>query len=176
LLLTLGQVRRYKNLPQLIACFRAVAGDDWRLVIAGEPREHGIREAVAQAAADDPRILLHLRFIPCEEVQIYFRASDLVVLPYADILNSGGAILALSFDRPVLVPGRGAMADLQDLVGVHWVMTYDDELTPETLRAAVYWALERRSPRAPLEAMDWPRIHAMTAQVYREVTYGASRP
>jgi beta-1,4-mannosyltransferase len=42
------------------------------------------------------------------------RAADLIALPYKEILNSGSAILALSFDRPILVPAAGALAELSE--------------------------------------------------------------
>jgi beta-1,4-mannosyltransferase len=89
-----------------------------------------------------------------------------VVLPFRDITNSCTALLALSFDRPVLVPALGAMAELQALVGDEWVRTYDDELTPDLLARALDWAV-RRPPGVPrLDALDWPEIARRTLSVY----------
>ena len=53
------------------------------------------------------------------------------MLPFSDIMHSGSAILALSFNKPVLVPARGSLPELQALVGTDWVRTYVGELTPE---------------------------------------------
>ena len=55
---------------------------------------------------------------------MFFSAADLVVLPFSDIMHSGSAILALSFNKPVLVPARGALPELQTRVGAAWVQTY----------------------------------------------------
>lgn len=168
-LLFIGQLRRYKNLIRLVECFRDGALEDWRLVIAGEPRDATLGTAIATQAASCRQIIPVLRFIPNEQLQIFLRASDLVVLPYVDILNSGAAILALSFGRPVLVPARGALVDLQQDVGPEWVMTYEQELTAQTLRLAVAWARKARPEEPRLDAFDWELIRDTTAAVYREV-------
>jgi beta-1,4-mannosyltransferase len=109
-------------------------------------------------------------------LQIYLRASDVVVLPYIEILNSGAAILALSFSRPVLVPARGALIDLREEIGRDWVMTYEHELTPAILRSAAAWAQEPRPERAPLGSLDWEPIRDLTAAIFREVASAAPRP
>jgi glycosyltransferase involved in cell wall biosynthesis len=167
-ILFFGQIRRYKNVPKLVTCFRETASPDWILLIVGEPRDPLVANEVICGAANCNRIRLAMKFINDDCLQIYLRASDLVVLPYTDILNSGAAILALSFDRPVLVPAKGAMSDLQALVGKRWVMTYDGDLSAATLRAAVAWSRARLgAERAPLERLDWRHIQYQTAEVFR---------
>jgi glycosyltransferase involved in cell wall biosynthesis len=97
-------------------------------------------------------------------------AADLIVLPYDHILQSGTALLALSFDRPVLVPDRGAMSELQAEVGAEWVRTYEGDLTADTLAHAMDWAETAiRSERAPLDDREWPRLARQTEQLYRRV-------
>jgi len=79
-------------------------------------------------------------------------AADLVVLPYLDILNSGSAIWALSFGRPVLLPNRGAMPELAESVGSDWVRLFDGPLDEHQLADALNWA--RRPRPEPLPALD----------------------
>ena len=55
-----------------------------------------------------------------------FAAADVVVLPYLDISNSGVAMLALSLQRPVIGPSKGAFPELQAQVGTTWVRTFDE--------------------------------------------------
>ena len=95
-----------------------------------------------------------LRYISDEETQIYLRASDLVVLPYRDILNSGSALLALSFDRPVWLPEGNLADDLRDVVGEAWV--YSGELTPNNLLNALGKSclLPERTDGSHLEAFS----------------------
>ena len=75
-------------------------------------------------------------------------AAQLVVAPYSEVLNSGSALLALTHSRPILLPNRGAMTELQSVVGKDWVRIYEPPLMPETLSDALAWAGFSR-PSAP---------------------------
>ncbi|HEX6740108.1 MAG TPA: glycosyltransferase [Vicinamibacteria bacterium] len=169
-LLALGQVRPYKNVPHLIRTFRALAAPDAILVVAGLPVTPELAAEVRAAAAGDRRVRVHLGFVPDGEVQVYLRAADLVVLPYRQILNSGSAILALSFARPVLVPEQGAMAELQRAAGREWVRTYPGALDPAVLRDALEWALHTpRDPGGLFAACSWEVIARQTLAAYLTV-------
>jgi len=171
-----GLVRRYKNVPQLIGSFRALADRALTLLVAGEPKSDDVAADVRAAAGDDPRVRLHLGWIPNEQILLYLAAADLVVLPFSEVLNSGSALLALSFDRPVLVPRMGSLAELQEMVGAGWVRTYQGELTPACLASAIAWAVGTpRPPRPPLEALAWDRIAAATREAYASVVTGVGR-
>jgi beta-1,4-mannosyltransferase len=166
-ILFFGRIRAYKNLPQLVQAFQQLPDQKLLLCIAGMPDESTAEEVKAIRDLQDPRIQLHLDFIAADRAQLYFRAADLVVLPYREILNSGTALLSLSFDRPVLVPMRGAMGELQASVGQEWVKTYDGDLTETDLQTALTWARETpRSAHAPLQAFDWDRIAQQTIAAY----------
>lgn len=169
-LLYVGRIRAYKNVPHLVRTFRAMERDDVRLLVAGNPVSDTLRKAIEAAAEADGRIQLALRFIPDGAMQLYLNAADLVVLPYRDILHSGSALLALSFDRPVMVPDRGAMEELQGHVGPGWVHTYDGPLTPERLEEGLAWALDTPRPdRVPLDTRDWNVLARQTVDAYRTV-------
>ena len=176
-LLFFGQVRPYKNLPSLIRAFRQLADPAATLLIAGQPASEADRRQVCEAAAADQRVRLDLRLIPEQEVQLYFRSADLVVLPYADILHSGAAMLALCFDRPVLVPRLGAMDELAREVGDRWVAVYTGSLDGGLLARALDWVrAEPRPVRAPLDAFAWPAIAQATLEVYRTVLAAGRSP
>lgn len=142
-LLAFGAVRRYKNLVKLIHAFRDLPGAEKRLVIAGFPLDAPLAETMRRVA--DRRVIFMLRAITGAEVSALFRAANLVVAPYLDILNSGAAFLALSHGRPVLVPNRGGMAELQDQVGAAWLKLFDAPMSPIVLGDALDWAA---APRA----------------------------
>ncbi|MGA3091059.1 MAG: glycosyltransferase [Terriglobales bacterium] len=164
-----GQIREYKNVPGLIRAFRKLADADAILCIAGRPKPEGVGEQLRREAAGDPRIRLHLENIPKDRVQFFFRAANLVVLPYRDILNSGTAILALSFSRPILVPCRGAMGELKASVGPEWVSTFPAELDADKLERALAWSLEPRAQEAKLENLEWPQIADWTLEAYAQI-------
>jgi len=53
-----------------------------------------------------------LGFIPENEVQYYFQASDVVVLPYKHLDTHGGVgALALSFKKPLIVTDVGGSSE-----------------------------------------------------------------
>jgi glycosyltransferase involved in cell wall biosynthesis len=166
-----GQIRPYKNVPQLIDVVRQLSGTDIALFVCGRlSKRVELGEVIRQRTKFDPRIRLELRYIPIDEVQLYLKAADLLVFPYKDIFNSGSALLGLSFDRPILVPNRGALPELRAAVGADWVYTYDEALTPAILKDALDWA--KRTPRpktAPLGAYEWPHIAAATIKGYTEM-------
>ncbi|HEY9504342.1 MAG TPA: glycosyltransferase [Gemmatimonadales bacterium] len=170
----LGLLRPYKNVPHLVRTVRALPPErNAVLLVAGRPLEPSLVGEIERAAGGDPRVRLTLRRVPDDDVQRYLRAADLVVLPFTDITNSGSALLALSFDRPVLVPGRGAMGELRALVGGDWVRTYDGELTPAILDQAIAWARAPRGPRPDLSALEWGAIAEQTLAFYRALRRGA---
>lgn len=165
-----GRIRPYKNVEGLIGAFRALDDPRARLVIAGEP-ESKLDGRVRRAAVGDDRIVLHLRSIADDELQIFLGAADLVVLPHQRALNSGTALLALSFGRPVLVPDGPAMADLCDELGADAVRLYRGELEAAHLHAA----LDRVAPQPEVlvarvrAAHDWETIAARTLELYEAV-------
>lgn len=166
----IGAVRPYKNLPELIRCFRALGMPEAALLIAGRPLPDCMKSVIEKLADNDARISCELRFIEDDELQIYFAAADLIVLPFSTILNSGSAMLALSFNRPVLTIAKGALVELARAVGADWMRTYEGPLTSEVLREAIAWAgKEGRAPTAPLDAFDWPALAAQTLRAYRTV-------
>lgn len=171
-----GQIRAYKNVPLLIESFAGIGDPSAVLLVAGMMKLGDGGERVRRAAAADPRVRLTARLVTDEEMQLYLGAADLVVLPYERILNSGSALLALSFDRPVLVPHTGSLVELAGEVGPEWVRTFHGPLDAPTLHSALEWAMSTaRPPRPPLDAHDWRRVAALTLDAYRAVLANGTR-
>ncbi|QHC60127.1 glycosyltransferase [Rathayibacter sp. VKM Ac-2760] len=172
LVVSVGQIRPYKNVPTLIERFRDREDDGTLLAVAGNPARGPLRGVIEEAAAGDARIRLELSFLSDERMALWLRASDLVVLPYSAIQNSGSAILAVSADRPVLVPDLGAMHELAALVGSDWVRLYDGAFDTAALDDALAWLDERPvadDASADLSALEWDAIARSTIEVYRRV-------
>ena len=168
--LFVGRIRPYKNVEALIRAFRDWDRSKARLVVAGNPVSDALAGRIRASADGDARVRTDLRFIAEDDMPGLIATADLVVLPYETIMHSGSALLALSFDRPVLVPDRGAMTDLQQRVGTEWMRTYVDELTPSVLAEGMMWARTTdRAARAPVEDLDWPRMARQTVALYRRV-------
>jgi glycosyltransferase involved in cell wall biosynthesis len=171
-----GQIKAYKNVPGLVRAFIDAADPRALLIVAGRPGDAGIEAEIRAAAKGNPQILFHFGLIPDDRMHLYLNACDLTVFPYRDILNSGSAILSLSFNRPALVPARGAMSELGQLAGAGWVYTYEGALTGATLSAALEKALSAgRAAECDLSNLNWQTIASGTAAAYR-ATRGACLP
>jgi beta-1,4-mannosyltransferase len=109
--LTFGRIRPYKGVGATIEAFRRIAGEHDRLVIAG-PREGDVSAELALADGD-PRILVHARTIPHDDVPLYFGAADVAVTAYRDFFTSSVAPLSLSMGCPVVGPAIHHLADLR---------------------------------------------------------------
>ena len=57
------------------------------------------------------RVLLRAEFIPDDETEVYFKAADVLVLPYRHIYQSGVLFLGHSFGLPVLAADVGSLKD-----------------------------------------------------------------
>lgn len=166
-----GRILSYKNVPALVDVFRQGAGATDALLVVGRPRSAVLGREILSAARNDPRIRTEFGFVDQDRLQTWFRAADLCVLPFRETLNSGSAILSLSFDLPVLVPDKGAMAELREFAGSRWVRTYEGQLTPAILDEALRWSTAPgRSAHADLAPLDWDRIGKDFVDGLRDLT------
>jgi glycosyltransferase involved in cell wall biosynthesis len=116
-ILFFGNIAPYKGLEYLIIAFQQIRSqcDDYRLIIAGRPKDcerywRSIREAISEDV-ESGRISLRGDFIPDEETEVYFKATDVLVLPYTHIFQSGVLFLGYSFGLPVIATDVGSLRE-----------------------------------------------------------------
>lgn len=115
ILLFFGYVRKYKGLGYLLKAMPMILQkeENIQLWIVGEfgknqeeysslIEELGIQKWVKTVAS----------YIPDREVEKYFAASDLVVLPYISATQSGIVQIAYGFEKPVVVTRVGGLPDV----------------------------------------------------------------
>ncbi|MCE2685575.1 MAG: glycosyltransferase [Cryomorphaceae bacterium] len=109
-LLFFGLIRTYKGLAELINAFGRL-DDSYQLLIAGEV--YGDAQFYMEALNElpNPNWKFVNRYLPDTEVDMYFAAADLVVLPYLSATQSGIRSLALSQKRAVLCTNVGGLAE-----------------------------------------------------------------
>ena len=95
---------------------RAVAAPRGRLrltlVVAGEfYQDRRPYDELIAGLGIEAAVRIVDRYIPNEEVETYFQAADVVVLPYTSATQSGIAQIALSFERPVIVTRVGGLPE-----------------------------------------------------------------
>lgn len=172
-----GSVERYKGIIELVETFSALEDDCARLCVAGKSYlASEERKRIEEIAASDSRIVLRFEYIADADLAPYIRAADLIAIPFREILNSGSAILALSLDRPVLVPDKGAMSELQQFAGSEWVGLYAGELNSGTLQQHLDSAIKGATMRGRCRALEsgwaglaWKDLAQLTVDVYHSL-------
>lgn len=112
-----GRITPYKGIHHLIAAVHQNLSqpDDYRLIIAGRPDRcedywSATRELI-RADIQCGRVLLREEHIPDSETEIYFKAADVLILPYRHVYQSGVLFLGYSFGLPVLAADVGSLKD-----------------------------------------------------------------
>ena len=184
-LLFFGRVTPYKGLDHLIAALAELAKKDesYRLLVAGPIKNcddywRQIQEAINRIGLR-AKIIEHTGFIPDEKVEIYFKAADVVILPYTDIFQSGVLSLGYSFGLPVVVADVGSLkedviegrtgfvcrpkdpVDLANAIGKYFASDLFKNL--KTARPDIrQYANDRYS---------WSKVADITRQTYLELTH-----
>jgi D-inositol-3-phosphate glycosyltransferase len=116
-ILFFGNIAPYKGLDYLVAAFRQLlpADETYRLIIAGWPKNcesyWAALKNVIETQIPKDRVLLRAEFVPDDETELYFKAADVLVLPYKHIYQSGVLFLSHSFGLPVLAADVGSLKD-----------------------------------------------------------------
>jgi len=117
-ILFFGFIRKYKGLEVLLKSLPVVKAYDPNilLLIVGEVwggERHAVRYTQLIKKLDlESNTLFINRYIPNEEVELYFKACDFAVLPYIDGSGSGILQVAYGMDRPVVATNISAFRDV----------------------------------------------------------------
>jgi beta-1,4-mannosyltransferase len=165
-----GLVRRYKGYEELLEAFPLVGRPDLSLHVVGAVQDEALRSVLQDAAERDSRISVDLRHVDDAELAAAVTAAQLVVLPYRHLQNSGTALLALSLDRPVLLPRTAASEALAHEVGAAWVLLTEVD-DAAALAAGISRALARpldpTDAHPDLTAREWSHGARLHLQAYR---------
>lgn len=133
-LLFFGFIRSYKGLDLLIEAL-SYTPQDVHLIVAGEFYEDAdtYRVQIADMNLED-RVHFYPDFIPQDQVNVYFSASDMVVQPYRTATQSGVAQIAYHFNKPILVTNVGGLAEIVP----HKKVGYVVDVAPRAISNAVH--------------------------------------
>ena len=133
-LLFFGTIRPYKGLEDLIEAF-ALLPADHHLTVVGETWEGWTLPAslIATSPAAD-RITFVNRYVTDAEVDEFFAAADLVVLPYRRSSASGPLHIAMSHGLPVVVTAVGGLVEA---ASPYSGTRFTEPGKPEALAAAI---------------------------------------
>ena len=177
--LFLGVLKPYKGVDILLQAFARLPEEvarDTILQIVGYPKMPiESLKALARDLGVEEKVLWDLRFVKEAEVAAYFARSDVVVLPYRRIDQSGVLMIALAFGKPIVASRVGGFAEtIQD--GVHGFLVEPGNveslaqaltrlLVDDEMRAQMANAVERLAR----EELSWNNIAKQTLRLYQTI-------
>jgi glycosyltransferase involved in cell wall biosynthesis len=179
-LLFFGNIAPYKGVEFLVDAFINVAGraQDYRLIIAGRPK--GSEEywagllAKINASPVRDKIILKIEYVPDAETEIYFKAADVLILPYTHIFQSGVLFLGYNFGLPAIAADVGALKD--DIVEGQTGFVFQPRDAAELARviekyfaSGLFADLARRRQEIrdfANERYSWNKVARLTMEVY----------
>lgn len=129
----IGSMRPSKQIGAAIRAFRQTASAHETLLVAGSC-EDDLWNDLTQAAGGDQSVRLQRGSLSDQKLATAFGAIDVCLLNQDTVLNSGTALLALSFGVPIIAPAAGALPDLKEFCGESWVSLFSTPLTSTALR------------------------------------------
>jgi beta-1,4-mannosyltransferase len=165
-----GLIRPYKGIDDAITVFNRIRRSNDILLIAGLPHNEEEKMWLEKETEGDDHIILFPRHIEEDEMGFFFKAADVVLLPYKNIFTSGNLFLAFTFGRPVIAPDMGIISELLDgSAGIKY--------TPGTNNHGLEGAMEKitkmdldRLSRASYEKgmqFSWDKSASISADVFR---------
>lgn len=120
------------------------------------------------------RVILHGKFIPDSDVDYYFCASDILLLTYRRVYESGVLNLAQTYGRAVICSDLPEFREsIEHLVnGMLFSANDSKALTltiSEILANREYDELGKRAQRISQEKGDWHMIASLYSREYREL-------
>lgn len=162
----IGHVRPYKGIDLLVTAFADHTAEG-HLIIAGEPMSRAYRDVIDSAALSARGVELRLRHQTDEELAEIVTTSSGVVVPYRKFANSGVVLLALTYQRPVLVPRNRFSEELVNEFGSEWVHTFEPPIDPDDIDRFIT-TTERLPDHGPdLSKRQWAAIAREHHSLYR---------
>lgn len=165
-LLTVGLIRPYKGILELIEAMDAVA-HQFSLRVVGKPVDAEIRASIEKATSNRPQVTAHFGFVTDRDLVVEISKSECVVLPYREIHNSGMLLVALSVGRPVLATRSDTTEQLQREVGSNWLQLFDGEIHSRAIESAIHhFRSTQRSEHPTFIGRTWECVAEQHRAVY----------
>lgn len=117
LLLFFGFVREYKGLKYILEAMPRIAEKQKNISLLivgdfGSQENKGFYEKIIEKNGINDYVEIYDGYIPDKEIEKFFAACDLVVLPYESATQSGIVQIAYGFEKPVVVTNVGGLPDV----------------------------------------------------------------
>jgi D-inositol-3-phosphate glycosyltransferase len=182
-MLFFGNIAPYKGLEYLISAFSPLLSKDrsYRLIIVGrlkgsENYWKQIQRAITRSGIHD-RIIQRIEYIPDELTELYFKAADVLILPYAHVFQSGVLFLGYSFGLPAIAADVGSLKEeiVEGETGFVFKPRDPVDLAHKIdkyFNSELFGNLETRRTQIRKyanERYSWNKTAAITAKVYSDL-------
>jgi len=179
-ILFFGNIAPYKGLEYLVTAFGDLLQTDssYRLIIVGKPKGDEnywsrIHRAIVQRGIAD-RVIERIEYIPDEETELYFKAADVLVLPYAHIFQSGVLFLGYSYGLPAIAADVGSLREeiVEGETGLTFKARDSSALAcaiEQYFASELFRQLERRRSQVKTyanERYSWSKVATITTRIY----------
>jgi glycosyltransferase involved in cell wall biosynthesis len=179
-MLFFGNIAPYKGLEYLIAAFSALLEKDrsYRLLIVGKPKGpqsywNEIQRTIINSNIGE-RVIEKIEYVPDEETELYFKAADALVLPYAHVFQSGVLFLGYSFGLPAIAANVASLKNeiVEGKTGLVFRAQDASDLArkiDEYFKSALFSNLENTRSQIKQYANDrysWSKVAEITTGVY----------
>jgi D-inositol-3-phosphate glycosyltransferase len=179
-MLFFGNIAPYKGLEYLIAAFTELLKKDrsYRLLIVGNPKgpasywnEIGRTIVTSDIAG---RVIEKIEYVPDEATELYFKAADVLILPYTRVFQSGVLFLGYNFGLPAIAADVGSLKNeiVEGKTGLVFRSQDPSDLASkveEYFKSELFSNLENTRSQIKEyanERYSWSRVATITALVY----------
>jgi D-inositol-3-phosphate glycosyltransferase len=175
-ILFFGQIKEVKGVDLLLKALSLSLkkGYKIKLILAGRPwkADIGYYQSLIENLNLQSDVETNFSYIADEHVLAYYSRSDLVVLPYKEIYQSGAILLAMSYGKPVLCSNLTAFTNI--INHQENGLLFESE-NPESLSKQLNFAHDNRNildtlakaaSKTVKEDFDWIKIGMKTKETY----------
>ena len=180
-ILFFGMIKKVKCLDLLLKAMPEVIKENEHitLLIAGKPWKDDFSnyQQIIDELSIAKSCVLHINFINHEDVEHYYCASDLVVLPYSKIYQSGVLMMSLSYGKPVVLSDLEAFKEVvEDHKHAFFFVSGNkkslSEIIIKALNSPVLLDEITSNGLALMEnSFSWDKIGAQTKAAYLKINY-----
>lgn len=176
-MLFFGFIRKYKGLKQLLRAMPSILEERPKahLLVVGEFFEgdkQDYLDLIKDSGIPESALTLVDGYLPDREVEPYFAACDLVVLPYESATQSAVVQTAYDFEKPVVATAVGGLPEVVVDGKTGYVIPPKDEIA--LANAVVRFFIEGNKEaftagiREEAYKYSWDRMNEMVTALYKE--------
>jgi glycosyltransferase involved in cell wall biosynthesis len=169
----IGRIEKYKGADLLLlAVAQLPKTSKIKVLLAGVCPDRSYRRELNELDRETgERTVLRLEFVPDEDLERYFQATDFAVFPFREVTNSASVLLAQSFGKPIIIPNLPTLADVPSAAAIRFEPGVES-LVAALQRAEHLSESEHRDMStaglAWAHRSDWSDVARETIEAYEE--------